>query len=192
MQTLRNEDFYIDKSDETKALFGGTVAFKRFGTDFLGECGPIPASGVPLNPCRRLLSDLNEDLKSKITLPETTTQEQIDYFANIANGKFWLGLFTKTTANECEKGNITKIGRCYRLMSDPDSQRHACQEFPPSKITWAPGEPNQCNETYLAYRPKKDNDGDVGMMDLGSQQERWKSQIICVYIAPPITDVCLP
>ena len=190
METLHHDGFSIDNSEETKALFGGTVAFKRFGTDFLGGCGTIPASGVPLNPCRRLLSDLNENLKSKITLPETTTQEQIDYFADLANGKFWLGLFTKTTADECESGNKLTSGRCYRSMSDPDSK--SCKEFPPSKIKWAPGEPNQCTETYLAYRPKKDNDGDVGMMDLASHAEYWKSEIICVYIAPPITDVCPP
>ena len=189
METLYHESFTIDKSDDTKALFGGTVAYKRFETDFLGECGSIPASGVPLNPCRRLLSDLNENLKSKITLPETTTQEQIDYFANKANGRFWLGLFTKTTPDECENGHTTKTARCYRPMSDPDL--HACHEFSSiSPNMWAPGEPNQCDETYLAYRPKKDNDGDVGLMDLASNDKNWKAQIICVYIAPPITEVC--
>ena len=182
---MEQEQFTIDDSEATKQLFGGVVAYKNFDKNILGECKELPILGVPLNPCRRLLPNLTEDLKSKVTLPETTDEAQIGYFAEKATGKFWLGLFT---ADICKSATTQEIiGRCYKFMSDPKSKE--CQGFSSGGgIRWATGEPNGCDETYMAYRPEKE--GDPGLMDLGSAQVNWKAEIICVYIASSISNSC--
>ena len=194
------EQFSIDKSDETQALFGGTVAYKWFDRDYLDKCGSgisnsVPVAGVPLNPCAHLLSNLDANLKSKITLPEPTRgkwKAQVDYFAKRAKGRFWLGLYTKTyTTVEHGCKDLLKYGRCYNYMTD-DPNEPGCFEIPKSEVSRATDEPNGCDETYIAYQPEMNDVDYHGLMDLGSHQDWWKSEVFCVYIAPTISEVCIP
>ena len=173
---LDENDFTIHNDESTKKLFGGTVAYKIFETTYLNPCASSDQSNTPINACQGYLSALPEDLQSKIFLPEPISIAQLEFFKSITTDpdkRFWLGFFTKTSAEDCEK--ITD--REYFRMSGQD-------DTPIQWINdhWASNEPNQCVEFYLQYQSISTDGLSEGLLDIASNNPGWPAQIICFYV----------
>ena len=168
----------IKTDDDTQKKFGGSIAYKLI--ESTGNLEPCSLPGThdrnePIHPCRRYLTDLqdNDELLSKISLPEPLNTDQLEVFKDITtdeNSRFWLGFFTTTYKDYCEKKLEHWTERPYYRMSNPDSD-------PIDWINdnWAPNEPSSCGEYYLLYDP-------TGVRDISTDNPDWASQVICVYV----------
>ena len=170
---MRRNDFTIITEESAMSLFGGTIAYKLFETSILKPCS-IPGindRNEAVHPCKRYLSNLqNDDLLSKIHLPEPVNTDQLDFFKEITTSeRFWLGFFTKTSKDQCDSDNLT--AREYFQMSNPKNDPILWVND-----NWAPNEPNQCGEYFLEYELGS------GLRDISTDNTGWKSQIICVYV----------